>query len=209
VRSSGAAARSAAAFEIGAATDGIVALAETKIASARAIMALFARVIVVFSVEAPHQMTGAAVFNARPICDANADGALVGICCNRTILAADVIGGMTEPKRPAVRLRRASTAQVAVYSEQWRPVGSTFHRTDRAPRNVTAATALILARLREQSGFLAERAAANRSVGGDALAPRTQADRAGPAVDGRGVTLGARNLAPARYIAKHRASTSA
>ena len=40
-------------------------------------------------------------------------------------------------------------------------------------RNVTAATALILARVfRQQPGFLAQRAAAERSVGGDEQSPR-------------------------------------
>jgi addiction module HigA family antidote len=48
----------------------------------------------------------------------------------------------------------------------------------RGRRSVTAPTALILARIREQSRVLAERAAALRPVEGDELARRTRARRA-------------------------------
>ncbi len=44
-------------------------------------------------------------------------------------------------------------------------------------RTVTAATALILARVWQQSGLLAECAAAQRSVGGDEQSSRARADR--------------------------------
>ncbi len=55
-------------------------------------------------------------------------------------------------------------------------------------RTVTAATALILgARVRQQSGLLAERAAAQRSVGGDEQSPRARADRTRDATRYRGV----------------------
>ncbi len=56
-------------------------------------------------------------------------------------------------------------------------------------RAVTAPTALILARVFGDSpDFLAERAAAQRSVGGDALASRTQTNLAGKTAESRRVT---------------------
>ena len=60
-------------------------------------------------------------------------------------------------------------------------------------RNVTAATALILARVFGNSpDFWSERAAAHRSVGGDAQRPRPQADRASPSVGRRSMMPGVR-----------------
>ena len=54
-------------------------------------------------------------------------------------------------------------------------------------RNVTAATALILARVfGNSSGLLAQRAAAQRSVGGDEQSPRARADRTRDAARYRG-----------------------
>jgi addiction module HigA family antidote len=53
-------------------------------------------------------------------------------------------------------------------------------------RNVTAATRTHpRSRVRQQPGFLAERAAAHRSVGGDEQSPRARADRTREAA-GRG-----------------------